>query len=461
MSRCSRRLVAAVVLLLVGLAGCSSSSDSDAASPSATATATPTVEPTAAIPTSTPTATVIATPDPPTSTPPTRPTRAPDPLRTVWLIGVASGEALTLHEDESFAAARFDLSGTRIELTTGDGPLAFAVDGTSLSPEPGPLCTPDGDDAVIDGVTFEEMRCEQLSPDGRWMLFRVPLPDANGDWDQWVLDLDSGERRLLQAGLRHCGGCDGRFGPTFSPDGDRVYFSELIQDGRIYASDLETGVTELIAEGGTEIGRRPIWSRNDGRLLYSDDGVRVLLRDFTFDEPVVVPGLTWPARFDASGTAIYSPSYASEGTGLTTVVDATSFALLAEVSGAAGPGSLWFTRPAVGISPDGPVVAVEQVADCPTGTMIYAPSVPGGRCFESAVGATVAPDGRHVAIAVNTGDAASHRFANEYLLVLVDTATVEPVATIEGALSYDAPPRIEWNSAGTHLLVTWPHALGL
>jgi len=459
MDRRITRLPAALALLVFAVTACLGGDDDPSAS--ATAVSTPSVEPTLT-PTIAPTPTASATPALPTSTPTAAPTRVPPPPRTVWLIDVASGEAQTVYEDQSPVAARFNAAGTRVELTTTADPLAFALDGTPLSPEPRRICTQDGEDAIVDSTTYEDLRCGRLSPNGRWMLFEIPIPDTNSDWDQWVLDLDSGDRRLLQAAMRHCGGCDGRFGPGFSPAGDHAYFSELIQDGRVYAADLRSGEVEQISEGNTEISSRPRWSPTGTRLLYSDDRQRVLLRDFAEGEPTDVPVLTWPATFDATGAVIYSPAYAAaEDSISTTVVDATTLTTLQEVPGAPGTSAFWSPQSAVGLSPDGPVIATQHPPDCRGGTTIYAPAAPEGRCFDGATSAAVAPDGRHVAIATVSGNSPSHATATEYQITLIDTANMEPTATIEGALSFDIPPRLEWNAAGTNLLVTWPQALGI
>lgn len=294
------------------------------------------------------------------------------------------------------------------------------------------------------------------------MLFEVPIAGANGDWDQWLLDLESGERRLLQAAMRHCGGCDGRFGPAYSPDGSHAYFSELIQDGLIYVADLAAGEAEVISEGRTEIDRRPIWSATGARLLYSDNGERVLVRDFAAGADAAdIEVLAWPARFDATGTAIYSPAYSrASGPTSTTVVDATTFEVLTAVDGASDIGAFWFPRDVVTLTAEGPVLALEQAEDCPDGTTLYIPAVPDGRCLEAAIGATVSPDGRRVAFAVLL-DRGSHSVPSEYRVLIADTETLEPVTMIEGALSYDAPPAMEWNATSTHLLVRWPQAFGL
>jgi hypothetical protein len=107
------------------------------------------------------------------------------------------------------------------------------------------------------------------------------------------------------------------------------------------------------------------------------------------------------------------------------------------------------------------VLSVEQAATCEDGTTIYTPESAEGVCFDAAVGAVVSADARYVAFAVTPDDAPSFRRPSDYSIVIVDTETLEPIATIEGAQSYDAPPVLEWNATSTHLLATWPWALGL
>ena len=41
--------------------------------------------------------------------------------------------------------------------------------------------------------------------------YRVP------QHDKWVVNVQSGATTRLQAGLVHCGGCDARYGPRWSP----------------------------------------------------------------------------------------------------------------------------------------------------------------------------------------------------------------------------------------------------
>ena len=79
-------------------------------------------------------------------------------------------------------------------------------------------------------------------------------------WDQWALNRHTDERRLLQAGLVHCGGCDGRFGAEWSPSGRFVYYAEYAQAGRTFLSDLETGTTRVISEGSTLVSAKPSWT---------------------------------------------------------------------------------------------------------------------------------------------------------------------------------------------------------
>ena len=151
-----------------------------------------------------------------------------------------------------------------------------------------------------------------------------------------------GGYRLLARDLVSCGGCDGRFGPQWSPDGRYVLFAETAQDGRVFLADLETGATEVAAHG-TDIQFRPSWSSDASEprfLLAGEDGRGVLVNAETH-ERTPLP-IDWPARFDATGTLAYSPSgaHAGDGAAVTSVVDVATFEV-GEVAGVAPWNHLW------------------------------------------------------------------------------------------------------------------------
>lgn len=162
--------------------------------------------------------------------------------------------------------------------------------------------------AVILGRTYLGVpTCGIVSMDisATWMLFQVPgadVPIGGGrtasTWDQWVLNRHTDEHRLLQTGLRHCGGCDGRFGPGWSPDGRFVYFAETYDKGRIFLSDMETNKTRLISEGETITSAQPQWAGSSS-LIYRGPGDTVIFEDLGAGSKRALSALQWPACFVA------------------------------------------------------------------------------------------------------------------------------------------------------------------
>lgn len=90
----------------------------------------------------------------------------------------------------------------------------------------------------------EAARLPRISPDGRHIVYQRFV---NGQWDVWLLDLESGDRRALIADEQH----DARE-PDFTPAGDAVVFaSNRAGNFGLWRVDIETGVlTQLTAEPG-------------------------------------------------------------------------------------------------------------------------------------------------------------------------------------------------------------------
>src|SRR5690606_38346972 len=207
-------------------------------------------------------------------------------------------------------------------------------------------------------------------------------------WDQWVFDIEAaraGESRLLAEGLVSCGGCDGRFGPQWSPDGRYVLFAETVQDGRIFLADLETGASEVVA-AGTDLHYRPSWSsdRERARFLARGEGDTAVLVDAESGERTTLP-LGWPASFGATGTFAYSPSATLRhyDSVVTTVVDLATLEV-DEVSGAAPLGYLWWGAIAVAALPDDGYTAALEADEC-AGTIVHSTGRP-SRCLEGGYG---------------------------------------------------------------------------
>lgn len=455
-------LPAALVLLMAGCSG------DDVEEPLSTATVGPAGSP------------VVSPFVPPTVTAEPGVTRIES---TVQLINVRSGDAKILYEDfDDFA---FYASFYRGEVAVGSqspaGPVItwFALDGTELRQDafeqPGqPSCNDMGVGGVeVDGRLYGSAGCGPVSPDGLWMTFsrttgEVQLPGGGlvPVLEQWALNLQTEEVRLLQDGLRHCGGCDGRFGPEWSPSGRYLYFAEFLGNGRTFLCDLENGTTEVIFEGDTQINSRPDWSPAGDYLLHPAPGGATTLRDLGAGTESILEGISWPARFDETGTLIYSPAQGSlrENGGMTVVMDVNLRAVMASI-----PGQPPFTNMLLNYQPvartgDSVVAAVERAAGC-DGVAVYVDAAP-GQCIEGAQGASVSPDGRLISAARRVGTTGPYSFqggsgvdADVFDVIVVDVGSGTKRTVASSAVGFQYPLPSIWDSS-TYLLVRTPYIYG-
>lgn len=448
-----RRLLALCFLATLTLAvGCDSDGGSEAfVTPSASAT---------------PTSTVFVLDH---STPPPTPTATPgiEIQHTVWLINLWEDEQYTIYEHPDISGMGTTWSAPRIaHVGRGSGPGFYGQDGRPLSLG-GIQCRPAQHGVVVGGVERPDVsRCGTISPNGRFMLFEHVVdaqvyPPLS---QQWVLHIRSGTTRLLEERLMGCGGCDGRFGPQWSPDGRYVLFAETVQDGRVFLADLETGTSEVVASG-TDVQFRPSWSSDDSQALFlvrGEDG-QAVLADASTGERTALP-IGWPATFDSTGTLAYSPSagFRQDELQVTSVVDLATLEV-ADVDGMAPWQHLWVGDVAVSaLDPGDGFTAALQQRDC-AGTVVHSTGI-ASRCVEGAYGGTPSWNGRQVAFAllVPGEDVVfkGTRFSRYDIAVLdVQSGDVEVVA--EGAYSGPLPPRIQWSRFGDLLLVTWPQFAGL
>ena len=435
-------VVAAAFATLIATA-CTSNATLPAPTPLATLEATPAVTPVAtplATPEAPPTVEVTAAPGA-SATPPS----GSDGTITLWVIDGATGELVPIKEGERVLS----LGGPTFEVGT-----------PSLYP-----CEDDRTGADIAGRRHEGVQCGTFSPDGRWMTYPLPIAGSpRGDWDQWILDVPSGDRRLLVAGVRHCGGCDGGTGAGFSPDSAYLVIPELFNGGRVFLAHVASAETRLIAEGlgATGIARSPVWSSQGPRLLYSPDGARVVLEDLGEGTRVDVPDFQWPAAFDVTGQLIYSPAFdrRSSVAPSTTVIDASSLTPVAEVGGAPSFNLALISRPPIGLRDDGVVLALERAPGCIAGTTVYAPAIPEGRCFDNSIGAAVSADGSFVAMATHAPGTLDAGVPVRFDIIVFEIRTGE-VRTVATEARSRFEPLIQWNREGTQILVVWPFAFGL
>lgn len=381
---------------------------------------------------------------------------------TVQLVDVRSGKVTTLYQDSNNAAydARFD--GDTVVVGAGTGTLAFHLDGSPASVPAAQPCQPPGQKPIY---------CN-FSPDGR----RVIYPVENGQkslasgyvvplWDQWVMEVATGKTQMVQPGLVHCGGCDGRYGPVWSPSSRYVAYAELGGEGRRFLTDAQSGATRQIGTGA-EVGEAPVFSADGNRLLYQeeDNGTVARLEDLSTGTSVVLT-IPWPAAFDTSGALVYSPAWNGDPKGsppTTTVVDAATGKTVAQLAGAPPQWFGWSPGIAVGASSGGFVAALQSAPTC-DGTAIYTDAGAHSECIAGGAEGRVAPNGRYVAVARLTGSIPGPNVnavaINVYAINVV--AVGGPTTTVvTGAASFQ-PPLMVWNTAGTYLLVLWPHATGL
>ena len=420
-------------------------------------------------------------------------TLEPVPPDTVWLFDVRNGARTTLVESagQSVLRAGFGpeetvfvhtlvvdrVGGNRVEQLQLRYDGSLAARGTPVpSPAAAPgECSQSPDGAVVRGRVYRDVNCGLVSPDGRWMTYQVgagmnqlatPSPDNPGGfsvpvWDQWAVELATDQRRLLHAGLVHCGGCDGRFGPAWSASGRLLYFSEWSDPGSTFVSDLQTGITRELSFGTTDIAGEPDWSPRSDVLVYRTTAGGTVLEDFGSSVRRDLPELAWPARFDPSGALLYSPAWDNDPAvagGETVIYDLRTGRVISRLGGLPrfdSPFTPYAANSVLGA--DGSFIAVlEGSAEC-SGVAIYRGNI-GVACVGGGSDAALSADGRLVALARLTRAAAPGGPAqmNEYEVMLVEVATGSASVLATGARGALRAPELIWNDASTHLLVRWP-----
>lgn len=452
-----RCTVAAIGLASLLLGACTGDGDETGGSPS---------PPPAS---STATATEAATS---TSPPPPAPT-SPAFRAGLWLIEVESETQHTLYdgknypwtpgfnvgddsvwvwisEDQSYV--RYDLGGRDVERSS-EYPAALRGAGGCEQP-----------DSTIQRVTLDgrtyEANCGLVSPDGRSMLYGVELEGGAGDpaarYAAWMLDLESGMQRLVTDQLRHCGGCDGRVGPAWSPSGRYALVTETYggPDSAVYLHDTRTGETRKVAEGThvSSVGYQVRWSPVDDAFIAPAAGGATVLERLPEGQRMTLPDVEWPARFDPSGRLVYAPggiSLVNEVREQTLVVEALDGMMVAEWPGAP---SSWPLERGIAWTAQGPAALLTAAPEC-EGTTLHHPLLAASRCLAGAAGAAFDSGVARVAFARIASQDAS---IAEWEFVVLDIATGQEHVLDGYTLGTDRQPAlIRWNQAGTHLLVLW------
>lgn len=311
-------------------------------------------------------------------------------------------------------------------------------------------------------MTFQRDAGEVTLPSG----LRVP------SWDQWLLNISTGELSELQKGLVHCGGCDGRYGPRWSPTSEYVAYSEYGGELRRFLTNVSTGGTRQIGRG-VSILFAPEWAPAGNRIVYSLEEAlqsEVRLEDLDAGTVSLLP-IRQPVRFDVSGRYLYSPGWDLDPKAsgkFTTIIDSTTFEAVATVSGTAPQWGLYRDdEHRVTASTSGPVAALQGAAGCNGTSITKGTQAP--QCIAGGVAGAVNRPGSTVAVARaagTTGPAKGPGFEasslTRYDIDLVDSGTGRVRAAFSGLLSWEhSAPLMIWNEAGTHLLVLAPATAGL
>lgn len=470
------RLVIVVVALALLAAACDRS-EGPAATSSPTASVTASPSPTAAGVESTAT----TSPTPQASAPP--PSESIEVASTVQLIDVGTGTARTLYQGVAQRAGSAAFEDDEVVVFAGEQSLRFRLDGSPVigSPRPERSCREANGTAEVGGRSYAGVRCGSISPDGRSMAYMVQTGEvavgASGyrvpQHDMWAVNLDTGATTRLQAGLVHCGGCDARYGPRWSPSSRYVAYAEFGGSGRRFLSDLSTGTTRQIA-AGNEVSDAPEWSPRGDLIAYSTaaHGTGARLEELAAGASRELT-VAWPVRFDAGGSYLYSPAWAAvpkSGTPAvtTTITEVTTGKTLGTLPGAPPADFLWTGATAVTRSAgsNGYLAVLQQAPSC-AGTAIYAEGASEPRCIAGGAQGQSTPDGLRVAIARDVGQVGpvhgpgfSAQSLPRYDIDVVNLVGGGGRTVVASAASF-APPLMLWNAAGTHLLVLWPHAVGL
>jgi len=420
------------------------------------------------------------------NTPPSGPVQVPSTLK---VIDVRSGAATTLYQSGDQAAYGARFVDDIVEVFAQGAVLRLHLDGSTALPAQDHFpCRMNNGNAEIAGQVYPGLQCGVTSPNGRWMTYtraagettlpsgyRVPL------WDEGVMFLLTGEARDLQTGLVDCGGCDGRYGPIWSPTSRYVVYAETGGDQRRFLSDVTTGTTRVIGRGA-QVSDAPVWLpfARGNQLVYPPDRAGSIARLENLDAGTSTDlPIPWPVRFDSTGRLMYSPAWDTDpksGTGSTTIFDLAAGKVIATLSGVPPERFLWNDSRAVALHNGGYVAVLQRANGC-DGTAIYVQGVAKPGCVPGGAEGQISPDGSAVAVARvegSTGLAYGPGFQamsmTRYSITVVDSTTATGPTLLTDVISYGSdargafpygPPLMLWDLPGTHLLVLWPYRLGL
>jgi len=324
-----------------------------------------------------------------------------------------------------------------------------------------PLCSRAEGGIEVEGRFYAGAECGPLSPDGTWMIYRVdagklevsPFGELPA-WDEWLVNLESGERHELQTGLGQCN-ADSIFGPTWSPSSRYVFFGDCADGGHIFLGDVEDGSARVIVDDIPSFRNMPDWAGDTEAIIYPDGNGGAVL-EYLDEGTAFDPGVVWPARFGAAGRVLYGATPESD--------EAMPETLIFDIETGESetfPGEALYRRwpielVSVAGTPTGLIAVLPGPLYC-QGLQIYVDGTP-LVCIDAGAAPSFSPDGRYVALAQRTGDFEGDGI---YDLVVVEVATGRQQVVIRDVRSEIPYPRpAAWNEASTHIIVGSPYQYG-
>jgi hypothetical protein len=232
-------------------------------------------------------------------------------------------------------------------------------------------------------------------------------------------------------------------------------------------SDVVAGTTRLLAEGSTELRAEPRWSPVDDALLYPGPDGGAVYENLEVGSTAILEGVTWPVRFDATGTVAFTWDFDARGQaggGETMITDLATGVTEATLDGLAGYAFAGTDNVYVVAATNGGFVAALRAPAGCDGVGIYTDSSLVS-CLDGVGGASVSPDASRVAFArrTDTRQMSFNGLEREmlvYEIAFLDVASGEETVVASEAVSSVVPPHIEWEDE-TQLLVRWPRFGGL
>jgi hypothetical protein len=203
-----------------------------------------------------------------------------------------------------------------------------------------------------------------------------------------------------------------------------------------------------------------VYAATDGSTVLEDLGAGTV-RQLT--------GIPWPARFDATGTLLFTTPGRNDPNE-TRIYQATTGVRLATLPGNPAVqvpyGNLALRYVPVSAVKGGFLAALGNAPGC-AGTAVYSGNAL-LTCATEAYGPAISPDGASVALSRRVGASGPVQgpgfgsiSMDIYDIILVDVATGAETVLASGALGGNPyPTPAFWNDDGTHLLVTLPMLYG-